>query len=221
MRLPTWFPAMGLAVVTFTFAALALYLAQLRQAPDTIHHDLWEQPAEVAAQRPVAPTSWSFDFAPISAILQNVRVDEQGRLVLEPYLARVLEGATSILPTDLDDANLERLAQLIDIEMPGLAGETLSKLLVNHYRYRQAANAAGQASAATDSRATLENDIALKRTFFDEATVQAVFGKGIMLKSYLLARRAVNEDDALDEKQKKLRLAELSARYNQILPSQD
>ncbi|WP_344804824.1 lipase secretion chaperone [Allohahella marinimesophila] len=213
-------PRRGLAAlaIVFTLAVLALYLAQTGRQ-DQLRYDLnWQQPEPTPGKRPISPNSWSFDFRPLGDILQTARLDGEGRLIVDADLADLLETATNTLPDHLDSDNLERAGLLVRKNFPGKSGERLSHLVEGYYRYGHMSREGRQRFEALSARAALAEQTALQHQHFDESDVRALFGRKMLLQSYLLSRRDINEDAALSTQEKQARLAELNASFSQILP---
>ncbi|GAB1267680.1 hypothetical protein NBRC116493_09330 [Aurantivibrio infirmus] len=171
----------------------------------------------------IRPKRWAFDYWQIEPIVQSVKVDATGQIILNDDMAVVLNSIVAMLPSELDRENLSRLSDLIEINIPASPGQEFAALVVNFYRYHvefQKWVAESESIATTDPNADsdkleLQFEQSLKMMYarIGENNAEAIFGKQHALKEYLFQRRRINDDPTLSADEKNVGLTALEQKF--------
>ena len=179
----------------------------------------WLQPHAVTVNYPVpiSQDHWKFDYEGVESVLQKIRVNRQGVLLINGDMAEVLAEAVIKLPDNMNEHELKRVAFLTARGLPGLAGEQLALILINFYRYQQVSKHTSGLGNIKTSQAQkvqlFQQELALKEKYLSKAVVEALFGQKNRLLNYLFSRRKINESSGLSQQQKKQRLANLEQNF--------
>ena len=203
-----------LTVISFS----SLYVESKRNVADNSEHQ-WRQPQSVSVKYPllISKHHWPFDYELVELALQEVKLDEEGALLIDADTADVLLRAVAELPVDMDENILQRVMFLTTKGLPGPAGEQLALVLRNFFRYQQASTEISGLDNVTvgevRSEHLFQQDVALKELYMGKEITAGLFGHKHLVRSYLFSRRKVNENSDLTRQQKKQRLAELEGQF--------
>lgn len=158
------------------------------------------------------------DTIPFSAdalyeALQNVRIDNNGEVVLDNQALEALNHTLQYGEVTLSDQNLEILQELIKIGVPGKAGEQTADIVVDYYRYLGAKDeftAMTQASpnelTPDDYRQQYKELQALRDLYLGEEVASKLFAETDANARYMFKAQQLEADASLssDEKAEQL-----------------
>jgi lipase chaperone LimK len=177
--------------------------------------DLWirepSQPEVVT--RPSEPLTHDtpVDTAAIRNALRDVRVDEEGNLIVDHRaLAALQEGFASL--GQLDSSQLVSVQEIIRSGLPPPAGDQAATIVSNYYQYQLAARTLNDSATGNDlgaSQAQLDRLIALRHSYFGAETAEKLFGDEQAYSRFMLASMRIESDGSLSPAEKAQRQSEL------------
>jgi len=210
-----------IALITLVLTVMSfssLYIESKRDVPDNSAHQ-WRQPQSVSVKYPllISQHHWPFDYELVELALQEVKLDEEGALLIDADTADVLSRAVAELPVGMNENILQRVIFLTAKGLPGPAGEQLALILKNYYRYQQTSKEISgldtEKVGEVRSEHLFQQDIALKELYMGKEVTKGLFGHKHLVRNYLFSRRKVNENSDLSRQQKKQRLTELEDQF--------
>ncbi|GAB1262613.1 lipase secretion chaperone [Aurantivibrio plasticivorans] len=143
-----------------------------------------------------------FDVIAIHDALADVQIDGTGNVVIDESALPALELAFHRLGGDVSADLVAELQSLVQIGLPGTAGEQVAELLGLYYRYRLAVQSLSVSKSSDvdlspidNAARDLESLAALRREHFDHRTALDLFGAEEAHHRYLLSRRAIQQSD--------------------------
>jgi lipase chaperone LimK len=205
---------------------------------DTIAHKWqWENvnkiksQAQDSAKRDTSASGneMPYDAVSVYKVLQSIRVDEGGRLVLDQTAMQALERGYRELG-DLSPEAMAGLQELIRAGLPGAAGEQAAQIFENYYRYRAAERELLQVrEAQMESNAAAGNQlpsidryeelVKLRRSYLGNDVADRLFAVEDANARHMFAALAIERNPDLTAEQKQAELSALQARLNAHLVS--
>jgi len=179
----------------------------------------WQQPSAISGRFPklISTNYWQFDYEASAQILLKIKQSKTGELILNANTAKVLEQAVSELPLDMKKNELQRVEFLVIKGFPGKAGQQLSTIFTDFYRFHQASNIASALSISTQNKPNKElnfqQTILRQEHYLGKVITQKLFGRQNALTHYLYARRGINESSNLNQAQKQQLLTTLQDQF--------
>lgn len=173
----------------------------------------WQQPLAISDRypEPISINNWQFDYEATEQVLQKIKQNKSGKLILNANTARVLEEAVSTLPPLMKQDELRRVEFLVTKGLSGSAGQQLASIFTQFYHYQHALNLAN--STVKNQEETFTRTVLLQKEYLGEDVSELFFGQQNRLNNYLLARKAINEDSSLNSVQKQQELIILQNRF--------
>lgn len=187
----------------------------------------WQQPESVSANFPVpiGLEGWTFDYGRMATIVRGMKTLPSGDLILNGDTEKRLALFTAALPSNLSHAERERLAFLISKSAPGRAGIEFGQLIESYVVYEQALSrieAEFKSDLHSSDLPSLEfsqHRNQLQVDIFGPISADKLFRRKNLTADYILARRRVSSDHALNVKRKQTLLKQLETAYLAALAS--
>jgi len=168
---------------------------------------------------PIMSKHWDFDYWPIEMIIKAIKVNAAEQLILDDGMAGILLSIMSSLPGDLNPENLFRLQTLIKKNIPGVAGQEFSDLVLNYYRYHEVLQSWNETQNSTELSNTSEErfrqSLKIMDEWIGENKRRAIFARQHALSEYLFQRRRINANTSLSQAEKKSILSELEKDFSE------
>lgn len=139
-------------------------------------------------------------------------VDRHGKLIVNDNTKSALDVLLAELPPNPTMADLEKLRTTLQEDLPPDVAGKIATLMQSYLDYRKAESALAvdvQSEKMTDAKEAFARTIALRRSFFDADTAQALFGVQEALALYDLEATRIQADAKLDDGEKSRRIKEL------------
>ncbi|HTN35415.1 MAG TPA: lipase secretion chaperone [Marinobacter sp.] len=183
----------------------------------------WQAPEDALAE-PGEPTT--ADAIPFSAdalyeAFQNVRIDENGDVILDNEALEALNQTLHYGQMELSSQNLADLQELIKVGVPGKAGEQTAKIVVDYYRYLGAENEFNTLYEQQDSPVDMSSDAytrqyeeltALRALYLGQDVATSLFATADASARYMFDVQRVEADSTLTADEKAARLEEINNR---------
>jgi lipase chaperone LimK len=181
--------------------------------PDTLA-DKWYI-SESASQN-VSAQQDDLIFAPSSIYqsLQAVKVDEEGKLILDHDAFLALDEALARIYDRLDASSLAQLQALIKAALPGITGEQTAELVADYYRFLGAKavfsseleptveNATDTVEQIDDNQQLYQELKALRELHLGTEAATELFRVSDAAAEYMFESMKLGLDNALDDEQK-------------------
>ncbi|TVP54214.1 MAG: hypothetical protein EA349_12090 [Halomonadaceae bacterium] len=186
--------------------------------PDTIA-TAWQWQEDAPQQQREQPTRNDIPFSAegIYTALQEVRIDRNGNVVLDNRALEALQQALDYGNVDLGGQDLADLQELIQVGLPGKAGEQTARIVVDFYHYMEAEKTLN--SMLAPSLSAYSGDEAfqhqheelqvLREQYLGQEVAEALFATADATANYMFAARQIQEDDSLSHEEKARKSAEL------------
>lgn len=207
----------------FSLIALTLALFLLwsihADSPDILNSPdvhLWQQPLSISDEFPerISTTHWQFDFESTEQVLTKIKLNGKGELILNETTADLLKVAVSKLPLNMTEADLQRIEILVAKGLPGKAGQQLSGVLTDFYRYWQLARIDDKKALNIEAKErSFDQAVLRQERYLGKDIAERLFGRKNAVTRYLYARRRINEDTNLNQEQKQQQLIILQNRF--------
>jgi len=177
----------------------------------------WIQPESINNLFPAAMhnNSWHFDYKAIELILQEIKYSDANEIIINSHLADILKNASNSIDKNISQNDLERLAFLIKKGTTKPAGEKISTLVINYYRY------SNHDDSNTVVNQNLDQQKALQRQYFGRTIAQQLFSNRNSIRAYLDKRHTIQTNKELDQQQKKSALILLEKAFKSTLTNID
>ncbi|MCW8195790.1 hypothetical protein F6455_13430 [Proteobacteria bacterium 005FR1] len=167
-------------------------------------------------------TSAPFDVPFIYDALQDVRLDEQGNVVVDDEALKALDETLKFSGLDLSPAALNELQELIRIGLPGSAGVQTADIVGNYYRFLQAEKEFNELYRSpgmnVDLEAGYEELVALRELYLGADVASELFEKQDRDGRYMLQSMLLERDESLSAEEKQARQEQLSSRFHSPAP---
>lgn len=168
-----------------------------------------------------------FDVILIYNILQDIHLDENGRVVPDQMAKYALERGFDDLGPDVSPEALSELQNLIRIGLPGDAGEEAIRIMTAYYEYRLAEedlNRDVQELAADENETaqppsidSYEQLVQLRRRYLGDEIADGLFAVEELQARHMFSVMALQQDADLDEDEKERQLQALQDRLTNRL----
>jgi lipase chaperone LimK len=177
--------------------------------------DIWvrepSQPQVVTQPSQPLPQDAPVDAAGIRDALRDVRVDEDGNVIVDHRaLAALQEGFASL--GQLDASQLASVQEIIRSGLPPPAGDQAATIVGNYYQYQLAARTMNDSATGSDldaSQTQLDRLVALRHSYFGAETAEKLFGDEQAYSRFMLASMRIESDASLSPPEKQQRQSEL------------
>ncbi len=227
--------ALGLGVGLSAALLLAIWFNQTESQPDTKPtSSAAELPAPKPSQTSTVGSAWQWrntaamtgqtdptaseaipEHLPFSAdaiyeALQEVQIDENGDVVLDNKALEALNKTFKHGQVELSEEQLAALQELIQVGLPGKAGEQTARIVGDFYQYLEAKedfNSAHRAPAnQVPADATVEQQYAelraLRQTYLGQDVADKLFAQEDAGAQYMFKAREIQADPNLTPEQK-------------------
>lgn len=152
---------------------------------------------------------------------QNVRIDENGDVILDNQALEALNRTLQYGVVELSDQNLANLQELIKIGVPGKAGEQTADIVVDYYRYLEAEDEynaiyeqpGSVAEMSTDAYAQQYEELkALRALYLGQEVAAQLFETADASARYMFEAQRLEADASLTGEEKAQRLEALNDR---------
>jgi hypothetical protein len=180
--------------------------------------DDWQQPVAANTLFPnvISAQQWHFDYESIENILATVKFSYTGKLLINPELVSILTKVIDSLPQDMSEQALQRIGFLISKSFshrPNIA-KKLTNVLINfhhlHYAQNKIHTAANSTQNTQEKLTAFLGKEARRNQYLGKEVASQLFGKQQDITRYLLERKIIKENTALNTQQKKQQLGALS-----------
>jgi hypothetical protein len=186
---------------------------------------VWQRQSVADATEEVNQTT-SNETIPFNAdalydALQNVRIDENGDVILDNQALEALNSTLQYGEVELSDRNLANLQELIKIGVPGKAGEQTADIVVDYYRYLGAEDEfnamyeqpSAAADMSTDAYAQQYEELkALRAMYLGQDVAEQLFETADASARYMFEAQKLEADASLTDDEKAERLQTLNDR---------
>jgi lipase chaperone LimK len=191
----------------------------------SLNHDSkeWHQPpiSNILSPKLISPEEWSFNFELTEKILSQSKLNKNKDLLINSQLTDVLIKATTSLPENLNNKQLQRVEFLTSNILPNKAGTQLASLFNNYYQLDREINTKTEtkqgSSNLEDEILKFETLTALQKKYLGREIAARFYGKKIILTEYLYGRRKINQNTDLSDNKKIKNLNELQIKFKHII----
>jgi hypothetical protein len=151
--------------------------------------------------------------------LQNVRIDENGDVILDNEALEALNRTLQFGEVGLNSQNLADLQELIKVGVPGKTGEQTAKIVVDYYRYLEAEDEFNTLYEHQGSQADVSNDTyaqqyeelkALRALYLGQDVAAELFATADASARYMFEAQQLEADPTLSADDKAERLKTLN-----------
>lgn len=170
-----------------------------------------------------------YDVVAIYNILQDIQLDEYGRVVPDQAAKHALEKGFDDLGPDLSPEAMSELQDLIRIGLPGEAGEEAARVLENYYRFRLAEEEFNRQAEEQLAESDLQMEhqppaidryeelVQLRRRFLGEEIADDLFAMEDSQARHMFATVAIHQNADLTDEEKQSELNALQEKLNDRL----
>lgn len=129
-----------------------------------------------------------FDTSLALTLLQEIALDEQGRLIINGQLKRQLDNAVNLIGNERSPAELDKLSQLIKQTFAQATAQTVDNVLHRYYSYKIAEQNYGSTLTATDAINTQKNAqtlLAMRESYLGHDLAEQLFGEEKIYNDYI------------------------------------
>jgi hypothetical protein len=148
--------------------------------------------------------------------LANVRLDDDGNLLLDPEALIALELYFSELAPELSVTELARLQEIIRDALPGALGQDTAEVVGNYYNYRVAEvdliQTYGEPETIEGARERFDHIVALREQTLGSDVAQRLFELEQIQAYYMMDSMALQFDTSLTDEEREERQQELYER---------
>jgi len=183
----------------------------------------WQTLAD-AAEEPEQPNNMNtipFSADALYEALQNVRIDDNGDVVLDNEALEALNRSLQYGEVELNSQNLADLQELIKVGVPGKAGEQTAEIVVDYYRYLEAEDEfnalyeqqGSPADAGNEAYAQQYEELkALRALYLGQDVAAELFATADASARYMFEAQQLEADPTLSADDKAERLKTLNDR---------
>ena len=157
-------------------------------------------------------TPYAIDVIALYDTLGQVTLDNNGNIVIDDKVREALERAFFSPQRRMDSDDLEKIQDLIRIELPGIAGEQTAQIVADYQRYQKAKHHLNATAAVTDTTSALyqfEQIVALREAHLGVELSQQLYGQEHANTKFLLDSMQIQADSSLSDNEKKYRQSQL------------
>lgn len=152
--------------------------------------------------------------------LQNVRIDANGDVILDAEALNALNRTLQHGAVELSEQNLADLRELIQVGLPGKAGEQTARVVTDYYQYLGAQEEFNdmyethptEATDVADFERQYEELQALRKLYLGKEVAEQLFAEADAGARYMLDVRKIESDPGLTEEEKARELEALNTR---------
>ncbi|WP_353348440.1 hypothetical protein [Oceaniserpentilla sp. 4NH20-0058] len=148
----------------------------------------WEQPSLVNNKELISSDNYRIRFNSVEKAYNNIKLKDDGSLVLDTNTAHALESAFSHIPIDATPRELERFTMLINRMHPYVNNQQLSELTLNYRDYVAAKyefnKKQKQEKSSIKVTQALQYEFDLQKKYFGEQAAKDMFGDRPKMASY-------------------------------------
>lgn len=142
-----------------------------------------------------------FDIPAVYAKLQEVRVDENGDVILDSIALKALNETLDYSNFDLNQIDLGNLQQIIRMGLPGSTGKQTAEFVGNYYRYLQARDELDALYRDADTPAALDTQFqerqALREMYLGQQAAEQLFREQDSEERYMMDSMLLAADPRL------------------------
>lgn len=153
----------------------------------------------------------------IYRILQSVKVDESGRVVLDETVKEALALGFEDLGPNLSAVAMSELQKTIRAGLPGQAGEDAARLFENYYRFRLAETEFNEQPLNLPPAVQYEKLAQLRRSYLGEEAADKLFAVEDTNGRHMLAAIAIQMNPKLTDQEKQAQQEALQETLNDRL----
>ena len=183
----------------------------------------WQTLADTAEEReqPNNMNTIPFSADALYEALQNVRIDDNGDVVLDNEALEALNRTLQYGEVELNSQNLADLQELIKVGVPGKAGEQTAEIVVDYYRYLEAEDEfnalyeqqGSPADAGNEAYAQQYEELkALRALYLGQDVAAELFATADASARYMFEAQQLEADPTLSADDKAERLKTLNDR---------
>ncbi len=165
-----------------------------------------------------------YDVVQIYDMLQQVRLDENGNVLIDTEAKLALEKAFTKLGPDMNFYAISQLQELIEIGLPGPAGEQTAEILAQFYDYRLAEEellAQSKASSSDEEAENYERLVELRRSYLGPEVADKLYAEQEIRSRHMFASMNLLSNPDLSDEEKQQKQRELKLRLNEQLVSRN
>lgn len=157
-----------------------------------------------------------FSAEEIYNALQQIRMDEQGNIVIDHILLWSLNDA---ITTSLTPQNIADLKELIQLGLPGVAGEQTAELVGKFYDFINARKEyedmlQAQKEPDMDAHAKQQQEVlTMREMYLGAETSHKLFAKSDADTAYMVGAMSLHANNELNEDQKKEAIKAINEKY--------
>lgn len=164
-----------------------------------------------------------FDVVVIYDILQDLKLDENGRLVPDQAAKYALDRGFDDLGPNVSPEAIAELHELIRIALPGEVGEEAIRIMTAYHEYRRAedefgqlaaADLEGQSDIAAASAEQYEKLVQLRRRYLGNEMADGLFAAEELQARHMFSIVALQEDGDLSDEEKQAQMESLYSSLN-------
>ncbi len=163
-----------------------------------------------------------YDVVLIDDILQQIRLDQNGKVLVDRAARKALDEAYLKLGADVGSFEISQLQDLIRVGWPGTAGEQMAEIFAQYYDYRLAEEdflAETQEVTAEDAEKNYEQLVQMRRSYLGHEVAEKLYVEEEIQSRHMFASMSILRDSSLSEEQKRQGQAQLQQELNQQLSS--
>jgi lipase chaperone LimK len=163
-----------------------------------------------------------YDVVRIYDMLQEVRLDETGNVIVDREAKNALEKAFAELGSDIGPFGISQLQDLIRIGLPGIAGEQTAEILAQYYDFRLAEEdllAQSHALTTDEEAQNYEQLVKLRRSYLGHEVAEKLYAGEELQARHMLASMTLLRDPNLSDEEKQKQQEHLQQQLNQQLAS--
>lgn len=157
-------------------------------------------------------------------MLQQVRLDENGNVLIDSEAKLALDKAFTELGPDMGPYAISQLQELIKIGLPGQAGEQTAEILAQYYDYRLAEEdflAQSLAQSRDDEAENYEQLVKLRRSYLGHEVAEKLYAEQEIRSRHMFAAMNLLQDPNLSTEEKQQQQQQLQQRLNEQLASRN
>jgi lipase chaperone LimK len=178
------------------------------------------------SNEPGATSEMPYDAVAVYKVLQGIKLDENGSVVLDQTAMQALEKGYSELGPNLSPQAMTELQELIRVGLPGQAGQEAAQILENYYRYRSAETqfnqqvasqlpmTEGQMANRLPTGDRYEELVELRRSYLGKDVADRLFAVEDAHARHMFAALAIQQNANLKPEEKQAQQAALQEQLN-------
>ena len=164
-----------------------------------------------------------FDIEVIHHELQEVRIDNDGNVILDSTALEALNKTLNYSNIEFTQLDLETLQALIQVGLPGTAGEQTAEIVGDYYQYLQARHEFDSLYREIQNPATAKLHYAelqsLRKMYLGETVAQQLFQEQDKEALYMLESMALATNTELSPEERETQQKQLADLHHRIQPN--